>query len=199
MSHAEKIYLKRLLATTCLTVLPASAALAQTVTEGTSPAPSDFPNTFPGYVLPAGTTSVFGTASGVEGAGDKDYFEFQGLQPGGTYNLKATFNPLGYEGGLDALIYNSSGTQLGDQSMEGSGANFLVIAPADGKLDVQVSQTNSFESGLPYVVSLTQPAAPVPAPASSDWSLLLLIASLMAASGGALTAVSKGRNDSTAA
>jgi hypothetical protein len=199
MSQVENVYLKRLLATTCLTMLPASAALAQSVTEGTSPAPGDFPDTFPGYVLPVGTTSVSGIASGVEGVGDNDYFEFQGLQPGTAYDIKATFNPLGFEGGLDAFVYNSSGTQLATHSMEGPGANFVLVAPADGKLDVRVEQTNSFESGLPYIVNLTQVAPIVPAPASSDWSLLLLIASLMAASGGALTAVAKRKNDSTAA
>jgi hypothetical protein len=82
-----------LLATTCLTVACGVSATAGTITEGVPPAPSDFPNTSPGYLLPVGTTIVNGAVGsrwGETGNFDAaDWFEFTGLTAGASYTLTA--------------------------------------------------------------------------------------------------------------
>ncbi len=78
-----------LLAAACLTAGAAILANAQIVTEGTSPAPSDFGNTFgAAYLLPDGTTQVNGS---IDFGGDSaDFFTFEDLAAGTGFSFTAT-------------------------------------------------------------------------------------------------------------
>jgi hypothetical protein len=66
---------RTLLAGTCLTSA-AGVASASNIVEGVGPAPPDFSNTSPGFLLPAGTTQVYGTVTSVD---PSDWFQFQKL------------------------------------------------------------------------------------------------------------------------
>jgi hypothetical protein len=87
-------FARSLLATTCLTIASTGAALAgsiNTYTEGTSPAPTDFPNTGPGTSLPGGTTETI-VSGHVTLSGDQfDWFEITGLGAG-TFTVSAIAN-----------------------------------------------------------------------------------------------------------
>src|SRR5437763_1697086 len=95
---------RALLAGTCLAAV-GGVASAATITEGTLPAPSDFPNTGNGYIVPLGTTDVIGQLT-PSGFSDNDWFEFEGLLPGSPFVLDYTFD--GIEHGIDVLTDGGS-------------------------------------------------------------------------------------------
>ena len=167
---AVQDFARGLLKTTCLTVACGSAAMAATITEGVAPAPADFPNTAPGYLLPVGTTSVVGSTS-IDLSDPADFFEFQGLTPGSTYTINAYFGTLGEESGLRMQVSNSSGTALGPQAtLEGtspSSSHHAVqsgTVPGDGKVVVDISTLDIEGLGGAYEVDLTTSVPTTPAP-----------------------------------
>jgi hypothetical protein len=168
---AVQDFARGLLKTTCLTVVCGSAAVAGTITEGTSPAPSDFPNTAPGYLLPVGTTLV--TGSTVEESAD--FFEFQGLQPGSTYTISASFGVLEEEAGMFMQVSNSSNSPLGSAaslegtSPSGSHAVRTGTVPSDGKVVVEIANDSESGGGAYQVALSSTPATPssTPAPATA--------------------------------
>src|ERR1044071_6917299 len=104
-SHWEK-FTHKLLATTCLGVAASGAAHATTIVEGTGPAPADFSNLSPGYLLPFDTTIVQGVLhSGVD---TSDWFEFEDLLAGSPFALYGRYNPFGQERGVSFQVFNSS-------------------------------------------------------------------------------------------
>jgi hypothetical protein len=129
-----------LLATTCLTVGAGSVASGETMllVEGTSPAPSDFPNSTPGYLLPFGTNLVQGQLHSASGDND-DFFEFQGLFAGHSFSLLGTYNPLGQERQVSFQAFDSQGTSLGIATLEGEGGLVSGTIPNDGEIIVDVS------------------------------------------------------------
>src|SRR3954464_5835426 len=82
---------RALLAGTCLAAA-GGAASAATITEGTLPAPSDFPNTGNGYIVPLGATDVLGQLT--IGPTGVDWFEFEGLLPGSPFVLDYAFDGI---------------------------------------------------------------------------------------------------------
>jgi hypothetical protein len=152
-----------LLATTCLAVIACSRASAQTtIIEGTSPAPSDFPDTFVGFVLPFGTTTVQGSLSSKS---DFDFFEFQGLQANTSFSITGIYNPHGQESGTSFAVFDSSHSSFGSVTLEGSGGTVSGIIPSDGLLAVQVQEGASRVTN--YQFDLTAATATVPEPADS--------------------------------
>lgn len=173
-------FTRGLLATTCLTVACGVSATAGTITEGTPPAPADFPNTLPAYLLPTGTTVVNGFigANCCEAAGGFDYadwFEFQGLTPGNLYAIVGIsqgtdpFNAASLgENGIRVEYYSTSNTStpLGTLDIGEAGGNPVTntfTAPSDGNLLVDVKfactecgfpLTTWAENPDPYTVSL---------------------------------------------
>lgn len=162
---AKDRFSKTLFTTTCLTVACSATAVAGTITEGTAPAPSDFPNAAKGYLLPMGTTQVFGNVGGSEGSDSADWFEFQGLS--GNYSLSAVMNPLHSETGLRIDIFTDSGTLLQAGSLEFNLSQTALTGsvPIDGKLDIEIftAEGRHFEGvGAGYSVTLNS-AVPEPA------------------------------------
>jgi hypothetical protein len=142
-------FARGLLTTTCLTAACGATAAAGTITLPET----DFPNSAPGVLLATGTTvvnSFIGNLPFEGGPSSPEWFEFQGLTPGDTFDLTAAYNPLGPregsgngETGVRVSVFNSSLTPLfTDQSIENgglTGANMLVgIVPVDGLVDVEV-------------------------------------------------------------
>jgi hypothetical protein len=153
-----------LMATTCLTVASSGAASATTmlIVEGSSPAPSDFPNSAPGYLLPVGTNLVQGQLHSASGDND-DFFEFQGLSAGLLFTTLGTYNPLGQERQVSFQVFDSSGTSLGIATMEGEGGLVSGTIPNDGNLVVDVRFSSQ---GSPaYQIALTAEVAQAPEPA----------------------------------
>jgi hypothetical protein len=145
---------RALLATTCLTVASGAAAIAGTITEGTAPAPADFPGISPGYLLPVGTTVVNGNLGGGD---DEDYVEFQGLLGNSSFSL---FGYGGVEAGTSLLLYGSEGNQISttrshgagnSQIAEGGGQTFTGTVPADGEIIAEIA--NVYPSS--YSLTLT--------------------------------------------
>jgi hypothetical protein len=154
-------FTRRLLATTGLTVACGVSAVAGTITEGTSPAPADFPNTSPGYALPGGTNLVIGAIGsrfGESGNFDSaDWFVFSGLTAGATMvitGLDTGLDPFEApprtgENGLEVDYFNSSLTSLGSLDIGEFGGfpgSNLFVVPGDGQLLVDV-QFHTGESG----------------------------------------------------
>jgi MYXO-CTERM domain-containing protein len=136
-----------LLATTCLSVACGASASAGTIT--LTPGAQSTPL---GALLPVGTTTVDGFVGELPfegGFNPRDWFEFQGLTPGSSYNLTAVYDPLGPfevsgngESGLRMNVFTDTLTSLFlDQSLEGfqaNGANVTGIVPGDGNLEVEI-------------------------------------------------------------
>jgi len=154
-------FARALLATTCLTVA-SGVAVAGTITytEGDSPAPSLFSNTFGGASASAlaaaavsGTTIVNGEVSGSR---QFNYIELTGLGTG-TF----TVDVVDTEGGnADASIFNSGDTNLGGPSAFNTSvhADFSSQAiPVDGDLVIELQTVN--ESGNFYTVTVDTTAA----------------------------------------
>ena len=141
---------RSLLATTCLSVGVGGSATAGAITEGTAPAPADFPNSSPGTLLPLGTTIVFGTLTG--GGDLQDWFEFQGLSGLTPFTLLGQYNPLGLERGTHFSVFNSSNSLIGSTTLEGFGGTVSGTIPADGNLIVEV---NGAVLSAPYEMALT--------------------------------------------
>jgi hypothetical protein len=160
-------FARTLLATTCLTVASTGAALAgsiNTYTEGTSPAPTDFPNTGPGTALPGGTTETIVNGH-VTLAGDQfDWFEITGLGAG-TFTVSA----IADSGDADSIsIFNTSNLST---PLEGptsfnttTAANFGAVAvPGNGDVVVEIAATN--EGSGNYTVTLNNTSS-VPEPST---------------------------------
>jgi hypothetical protein len=168
-------FARGLLSTTCLTVVCGSGAVAGTVNLPNS----DFPNSSPGVLLPAGTTVVNGFAGGLPSEGGSltpEWFEFQGLTSGDTYILTASYNPLGRreesgngESGLRLNVFTSSLSPLfTGQSLEtagrgGTGAMVSGGVPGDGFLDIEIT-ANVETPGSFYQVTLSEEAGSSTAP-----------------------------------
>jgi hypothetical protein len=149
---------RHLLATTCLTAGVAAMADAQTVTEGTSPAPADFGNTFgTAYLLPNGTTQVNGTTH--DNVDPADFITFQGLQGGTGFSFTATSTS---NIASNLSIFNSSDVKLlgptSFSSVEGTSGHGTV--PTDGTLTFDVFSNS--EATQTYSINLTATQAPEP-------------------------------------
>lgn len=159
-------FARALLATTCLTVA-SGAAVAGTITynEGSSPAPSDFSNTFAGASVNAltaasasGTTIVNG---GVNNSDRFDYIELTGLGTG-TF----TVDVVDTEGGsaVNATIFNSGDTNLGGPSpfttsVHADFASQLIPTDGDLVIEIQTGESPNF-----YQVTVNTTAAATPEP-----------------------------------
>lgn len=171
-------FTRGLLATTCLTMACGVSATAGTITEGTPPAPTDFPNSAPPYVLPSLTNVVTGFIGSNYGEGanpnfdSADWFEFTGLTPGGSYQLSGQtlgvdpFDPSRFaENGMRVNYYNTSNGSLGSLDIGEAGGGIVTntfTAPSDGNLVVDVSFADCSgclsawtSNADPYTVTLT--------------------------------------------
>jgi hypothetical protein len=184
-SKSVEAFARGLLATTCLTVACSGSAVAGaiTVTEGQGGAPTDFPDSPNGYLLPLGTTVVngaVGPGQGVEGGFDPaDFFEFQGLTPGSTATFTGVFVPLGNEAGIFYTVFNDIGTVLAVGSFEtccdeNNGNTNSITVPGDGNVVFEAYSRRSGEEGgggghngtAAYQVTLNAEAATTPEPAA---------------------------------
>ena len=170
LSKKSPRLMRALLATTCLSAATGGTALAGTITEGVGPAPADFPNSGPGYLLPVGTTTVFGTKLNQL---DQDWFEFQGLTPGASFSLSAFFNPSGTEIGLRVSLFDTSENSLGSSTLEQGTVNsgnegnpILGTVPSDGNIIVDIFSCGCLNPSGGYEVQLTEPAGSVPEPST---------------------------------
>jgi len=162
------------MATTSLSLAVGGMAGASTVTEP----PAVFPGTFPGLLLPAGTTTVTGTIPQAA----EQWFEFQGLQPGQAFSIHGKDIPIEGEAGTVFFVYNSSHVNLaggteGVEIGEGGGGMATGTIPSDGKLIVDVVQpteTGTFTYEIDLTAPLATPSAPTSVPASSPLSLSVL-------------------------
>jgi hypothetical protein len=155
-STFAKKFAGALLATTCLTGASGAVANASTIIEGVFPAPNDFPNTAPGFLLPVGTNLVEGGLGPSDGS---DWFEFQSLQGGGSFSELATYAVPGSETGFQVAIYSTAMDQL--NIGEGSGHVLTGTIPSNGDLLVNINSDSGRSFG--YNVSLTAPlGAPEP-------------------------------------
>jgi hypothetical protein len=153
-----------LIANTCLTVDASGGASAATILilEGTSPAPSDFPDTAPGYILPVGTNLVQGQLHSAS-SDNEDFLEFQGLAGGLSFSLLGTYNPLGQETHVSYQAFNSQGTSLGIVTLEGEGGLVSGTIPNDCKIIVDVSFSS--QGSLTWQMALRAEVAQAPEPA----------------------------------
>jgi hypothetical protein len=145
----------RLLTTTCLTVAASAVAFGSAVSEPVG----GFGKTFPGTLLPLGTTEVDGSASLNNGA--NEYYEFQGL-PGSALLSSISFSfqnnggsTFGVELLSDADTVVTATTPVTASSMY----NPVGTIPSDGFLVVDIQRSS--EGAVPYVLTLTQ-GAPEP-------------------------------------
>jgi len=169
-------FTQKLLTTTCLGVAASAAAHANAIiiVEGTVPAPSDFPNSTPGYLLPIGTNVVQGQLHATTDL--SDWFEFQGLAAGRSFAIISTYNPLHQERGVSFQVFNSLGSQLGSETLEGPGGLVAGTIPNDGELLVDMHYN---QSGNPtYQVNLTAEIGQAPEPALGWGTGLALAAGL---------------------
>jgi hypothetical protein len=152
-----------LLATTCLSVATGGASAATIlIVEGTSPAPADFANSMPGaYVLPFGTNEIKGSLTGTTDT--KDWFEFQYLVGGSGFTLHGVYTPLHQEKGVTFQVFNSSGVQFGNSSLEGQGRPINGTVPADGDLFVQVQFAQAGNPHYQFTLA-AEAVSPEPAP-----------------------------------
>ena len=172
-------FARTLLATTCLTLASAGAALATSVTytEGSGGLPADFPNTSvsPTALAAAvnpGTTIVNGNL--FPGSGDTaDWFELTGLGIG-NFTLTAS-NPIGYA----ISIFDSSLTQIGSTQTSTTPSFGPIAIPGDEDLVVELSQNPSTGEGGAYAVTVNTTAAATPEP-STFVSLSLGLAGMLA-------------------
>lgn len=170
-------FTKTLLTTTCLGVAASGGAQATTIliVEGTSPAPADFPNSSPGYLLPVGTNLVQGQLHSASGDND-DFFEFQFLMPGSSFSVLGTYNPLGQERQVSYQVFNPNGTSLGIATLEGEGGLVSGTIPNSGNLIVDVSFSSQ---GSPsYQIALSAEVASTPEPAFGPVAGLALASAL---------------------
>lgn len=151
----ENRFTRTLLATTCLGTMSGVSSSGQVIIEGTSPAPSDFGNSFAlAYALPTGTTTVRGT----DGGSDTDWFEFSNLASGTSFSLRGTYNPLGQEKGSSFTVFNSSQASLGSATLEGLGGSVNGVVPSDGQLFVRKNAALSNN----YQMDMTATVVPEP-------------------------------------
>jgi MYXO-CTERM domain-containing protein len=160
-------FARALLATTCLTVA-SGAAVAGTITysEGTSPAPSDFSNTFAGASASAlsaaaisGTTTITGE---VTNSDRFDYIELTGLGTG-TFTVDVADTEGG--GSINASIFNSGDTSLGGPTPFSTSvhADFASQAiPLDGDLVIDINNLGEIGNFYTVTVNTTASAAPEP-------------------------------------
>ena len=172
-------FARGLLATTCLTAACGSTALAGTVNLPNS----DFGNTTPGVLLPTGTTVVnafVGELASEQGFLNPEWFEFQGLTPGASYNLSAVYDPLGSRGtsgngesGVRMNVFTNSQTPLfTNLSLEFAGVSQIGVVPSDGFLDIEITgnrattNTELAARGSFYQVGLSVEGSTTPEPAT---------------------------------
>ena len=151
---------RTLLATTCLTVASGVAARADIITEGTPPAPTDFPNaSASAFVLPSGASIVNGTIDSL--TDQADWVEFINLPGGVNFTLNAT--ALSGSFANVEVLDDTLATIVGPTSFgPGSPADLGPAGiPADGNLIVGVL---AVEGSTSYSLTLDPPSgAPEPA------------------------------------
>jgi hypothetical protein len=155
-------FARTLLATTCLTVASTGAALASTIniyTEGTPPAPADFPNTGPGTALPGGTIETIVNGHVTLSGDPFDWFEITGLGTG-TFIVSA----IADSGAPDEIgVYSDSNLTTPLEGLTAfttsTAANFGALAiPGDGNVVIEIAATN--EGSGNYTATLS--SAPEP-------------------------------------
>jgi hypothetical protein len=141
----------RLLTTTCLTVAASAVAFGSAVTEPVG----GFGKTFPGTLLPLGTTEVDGSAT--LNHGPNEYYEFQGL-PGGALLSAISFsfqNNGSSTFGVELLDDTDTVVVAATTPVTaGSMYNPVGTIPSDGFLVVDIQRSS--EGAVPYVLTLTQ-------------------------------------------
>jgi PEP-CTERM motif len=152
----------RLLSTTCLTVVGGVAAFGGSI----AIPPLTF-ESYPGDVLPAGTTQVTGTVNG-DFSGTGDFFELTGLPGGASFssiNLAisdTTANPMNAE--LFSDMPSAETVLVAETSISGNSTfDPTGTIPTDGNLFVNILPTNQDESPSSYSVTLTATGTPEPA------------------------------------
>jgi MYXO-CTERM domain-containing protein len=160
-NHAMDKLARALLATTCLTgASGVASATAIVVVEGQGSAPTDFPNSSPGYLLPVGTTEVQGQLHGTTDT--KDWIEFQDLAPGQGFSLHGFYTPLHQEKGVTFQTFTTSNVQFGNSSLEGMGRPINGIIPSNGEIivEIQFAQTGSpaYEFEMTANVDMPEPS-----------------------------------------
>jgi PEP-CTERM motif len=139
----------RLLTTTCLTAAASVAAFAGTVTEPVG----GFGNTFPGTLLPAGTTQVSGITT--LNNGSNDFFELQGL-PGGASLSSISFHFVNNSAAIPfgVVLLTDTNTVVTALHTIGTLSSYDPIGtiPLDGNLVVDMQPGN--EGGSAYVLTL---------------------------------------------
>jgi hypothetical protein len=172
-STFAKKFAGALFATTCLTGASGAVANASTIIEGVLPAPSDFPNSAPGFLLPVGTTLVEGFLGASDGS---DWFEFQSLQGGGSFSELATYAVHGQEAGFQVVIYSTEMSMLAIGTLEGAGHLLTGTIPSNGDLLVNINSESGRNVG--YDVSLTAPLGTAPEPSTLAGAGLALATAL---------------------
>ncbi len=160
MNKTFKRLATRLLATTCLTAAASGIALASVVVEPGG----GFGSSFPGTLLPVGTTEVDGLTTPSNGA--NDYFELQGLLGGASLSslsFQIANNGPSISFGIQLLSDVSAVVSALATVNPNSTDNPTGFVPADGNLVVDLVPNNSNESGVPYVLTLT-PGSSTPEP-----------------------------------
>jgi hypothetical protein len=153
---------RSLMASTCLTMVSATGAMATTFNESSAPG-GVFPNTGPGFALPVGTTIVNGS---LFGENVYNFFEFTGL-PAGELAVFGSTSPGGQFG--DTFSVFTSGLSLLTEGALPTALGFLDggVVPPDGDLvigvgshtetasnytiEIEVVPTHTESPGLPGV------------------------------------------------
>jgi hypothetical protein len=152
-----------LLATTCLSLATGGASASTIlIVEGTSPAPADFPNSSPGYLLPYGTNEIQGTLTNTTDT--KDFFEFLYLVPGTGFSLHGVYTPLHQEKGVTFQVFTTAGSQFGTSSLEGQGRPINGTVPGNGEMIVEVQFAQSGVAHYQFTLAAELGPAPEPAP-----------------------------------
>ena len=151
--------MRTLTATTCLTAASAGVAAANTIIEGTPPAPANFGNASPGYVMNPGVDQVQGVFT--PGTDPTDFFEFTGLLPGSPYTITTTVANGSLAGTVEALQSDGVTVLNGPTAFNGSPIIFTGSVPGDEKIVIDMVATEGTTSG--YTVNMSaQLATPEP-------------------------------------
>jgi hypothetical protein len=146
---------RTLLASTCLTAA-SGAAVAGVINESTFAQGGDFPGTFPGSLLPVGTTVVDGTLT----ANDTDFFEFQGLVANTAWSITVHSS---YEGAFFD-VFNSADTSLASRTINLETGSDVLSGTVPGNGDLVVELANPSTPVIDYQAVITSTLTPEPAP-----------------------------------
>lgn len=157
----------------CLTVASGEAALAGTITytEGTSPAPADFANTF-------GTASLLTAAAfpgttivnaSVDGSNPVDFFELTGLGTG-TFIVGATALS---GAGVITVLTDADAIIEGPSAFAAGGTSFGGVAiPATGNLIIEIEDVGTGSTSYTVTVDTLGSVTPTPEPGTVGLMLI---------------------------